>query len=397
MVSIGPAGPAGPTVRLSFVLGSWQVVALAAGLAQADAEAAAAAPSDRGARPVDDLLVLYETGPVSDALKAAMRDIAGAVRPWRAVVEAWATMASIDRRMSRREFDAARASLRTIVGTDRVDEIWLCRATRAAERLVLDTWPGARVMLYEDGVLSYLSTLPSAAEGDGLLGRIADAIEQALPARRLRRWKDGYDPRQLPRIGGAWMLLGDTFGPPPPLAGVPWHAVPDAVLRRVVEGCRAIPAVAAFRPAPTERPAVLVLGQALSRFHAIARDEELRVYADAVGAVVERGYDVWWKEHPRAVEPFFAELAARSAPGRVRELAVPFAWPVELVADRLGLAAVVGGITTALFYLPRLLGIPAFTVAPALVPSLRGNWALQNRLFVERIAPLAALPSANLT
>ncbi len=383
-----------PTVRLSFVLGSWQIVALAAGLAQADAEAAS--PSGAGsARVREDILVLYETGPVSEALMAAMRDIAGAVRPWHAVVEAWTTMASIDRRMSQRAHDAAQSSLRAIVGADRVDEIWLCRATRAAERLVIDTWPDATVMLYEDGVLSYLSAPPAAADGLGPAGRLADAMERFRPARRLRRWKDGYDPRQLPRIGGAWMLLGDAFAPPPSLAGVPWHAVPAAVLRRVVDGCRALPAVAAFRPEPTERPAVLVLGQALSRFHAITRGEELRVYADAVGAVVARGYDVWWKEHPRAVEPFFDELAARSPPGRVRELAVPFAWPVELVADRLGLAAAVGGITTALFYLPRLLGIPAYTVAAAFAPSLRGNWALQNRLFVERVEPLDALPSAS--
>ena len=373
--------------RLSFALGSWQIVALAAALDEADAQARAAPGG------VDDVLVLYETGPVGAALVAAMHAVAGTVRPWRAVVEAFAAMGSVERRMSQAAYDAAQASLRAAVGPGRVDEIWLCRATRAAERLAIETWPEARVMLYEDGVLSYLPMLPLAPAG-GVASRLGDALDARRPARRLARWKHAFDPRQFPRVAGAWMLLGDAFPAPATLASVPWHPVAAGRLRAAIDRCRAIPAVAAFRPAPTERPAVLMLGQALSRFHAMPRETELAAYRDAVTAIVAHGYDVWWKEHPRATEPFCPEVAAAVPAGRVRELELPFALPIELVADRLRLAACAGGITTALFYLPRLLGIPAYTVAGAFSAVLHGDWALQNRLFVERVAPLAELPPA---
>jgi hypothetical protein len=64
-----------PVVRVGFALGSWPVVALAAGLAEADARAV-------WERACEDRLALYETMPVSAELKATMDEVgvAGATR-----------------------------------------------------------------------------------------------------------------------------------------------------------------------------------------------------------------------------------------------------------------------------------------------------------------------------
>ena len=168
------------------------------------------------------------------------------------------------------------------------------------------------------------------------------------------------------------------------------------MLRDTLAACRTLASVAGFRLEPTARPAFLVLGQTLSRWNMLTRAEERAVYAGAIATAIGRGYDVWWKEHPRAIEPFFAELAAGAPPGRLRELALPFALPVELVADRMGLAGCAAGISTAIFYLPRLYGVAAFTFADALAPYLGERWAQQNELVRRSAAPLCALALASL-
>lgn len=372
----------GPVVRVGFAVGSWQVVALAAGLAEADARAPG--------RGCEDHLVLYETVPISPALSAAMHEVGAAVRHWRSVVDAVELLASVRRKIGQGEFDALKAKLRRHLGLERIDELWLCWLTRPPERLVMEAYPEARIHLYEDGLFSYLPQ-PPVLPPPGPLTRWLDARR---PVRRFRRHKTGIDPAHAARLQAAWMLLGDRWPAPAVYAGVPWHTIGDGVLQATLAACACAPSVAAFEPAARERPAFLVLGQTLSRWEAMTRAEELAVYAGAVRLAIERGYDVWWKEHPRAQEPFFAELAALAPAGRVREAALPFAMPIELVAGRLGLAGCAAGISTAIFYLPRLYGTPSFTFADALAPYLEGRWALQNELVRAAAAPLAALPPA---
>lgn len=379
-------------IRLSLALGSWQTVALAAALAADDAR--------RGSGPAPrDVLLLYETGPASPALVQAMRDVAAAARPAAALGEAFAALADVPRRIGRAEYERRIAALRARVGApfEAVADVWLCRVARVNERLVLRAFPHARVHLYEDGVLSYLPTREGTvrvAAPRGPLAALRRSLDRRWPALALRRHRHALDPLDRPRLADFWSLLGPAFALPPAYAGLPRHDVPPEILRRVVAACASLPAVRAFAPAPRARPAVLVLGQALSRFHALPRDVEARVYAEAVARVVALGYDVWWKEHPRAETPFFDDVARGHAPGRVQALELPFALPVELVAARLDLAACVGGMTTALFYLPLLQGTPACTFAPALAPALSGDWALQNAFIQQRVAPLEALPAA---
>jgi hypothetical protein len=383
-------------VRVAFALGSWQIVALAAALAEADAH-------DEGHAACEDHLVLYETVPVSEALKMAMREVGAAAWRWHSIVGAFERMASVRRKIGQGEFDALKEGLRAHLGLPRIDELWLCFLARAPEKLLMEAYPDASVQVYEDGLFSYLPQPPTPLEADPRSlpwpARAPAALRAWLdarrPVRRFRRHKHWLDPRHAARIAGTWMLLADLWPPPQVLAQVPRHAVAPERLREVLAACRRLPAVASYALPALPRPAVLVLGQTLSRWGALSRADELAIYADAIALIVERGYDVWWKEHPRAQEPFFAELTAGAPAGRVREVDLPFALPVELVADRMGLAACVAGISTAIFYLPRLVGVPSFTFADALARVLDGRWALQNDLVRRAATPLSELPAAS--
>ncbi len=382
-------------IRVCLALGSWHIVALEAALRQADAASTApGAPEDH--------LVLYETVSVSAELKQAMREVAAAVRPWRRIVDAFELLASVRRKISQHEFDALIARLRGHLGLERIDELWLCWITRAPEKLVMEAYPEAGVMLYEDGLFSYLPMRSTPREPapaglpwpSALRARWRDGLDRWRPVRRFRRHKSWLDPRHERRVAGAWMLLADLWPAPATLAHVPWRPVASVVVRQTLAGCASIPGVACFAAPEPRRPSVLVLGQTLSRWGAMTRAQELALYARVIELVVGRGYAVWWKEHPRSQQPFFPELAALAPPGRLRELELPFALPVELVASRLGLAACAAGISTALFYLPRLYDIPAYTFAEDLAPFLSDRWAQQNDLVRRAAPPLRHLPMA---
>jgi hypothetical protein len=382
-------------IRVCLALGSWQIVALDAALRQADA-----APA--GVEPREDHLVLYETVAVSAELKKAMREVAVAIRPWQRIVDAFDLLASVRRKISQQEFDALVAELRTQLDVERIDELWLCWLTRAPEKLVMEAYPEARVMLYEDGLFSYLPirATPDEPAPAGLpwpaaaRARLRERLDRWRPVRRFRRHKSWLDPVHERRVAGAWMLLADLWPAPAPLAHVPWRVIAPVVMRQTLADCASIPGVARFIAPERGRPSVLVLGQTLSRWGAMTRAQELALYAKVIDLVLERGYEVWWKEHPRSQQPFFRELAQRAPPGRLRELDLPFALPVELIAPQLGLAACTAGISTALFYLPRLYDIPTYTFADDLVPFLSDRWALQNELVRSNAPPLRELPMA---
>jgi hypothetical protein len=380
-------------VRVGFAVGSWQVISLAAALDEA---------ADRpGGEPCEDHLVLYETAEIGAALASAMREVAASVRPWRRVIEAFDLFRGVPRKPDQRRLDALIARVRERLGLDRIDELWLCWVTRPAEKLIMEAYPDARVMLYEDGLTSYLPMacpLRDADLGDAIVAIAPKPVRRWLdakrPARRFRRHRSRLDPAHLRRIDGAWMLLADCWPAPPPLRGVPRHAVTRTTVADKLSACRSIASVAAFEAAVPDRPAVLLLGQTLSRWGALPRDDELAIYDRAMGLALDRGYDVWWKEHPRAREPFYPELAARHPGGRVRRLELPFALPVELVADRLRLAACISGISAALYYLARLCGIDGYTFADELAPHVDGPWAEQNRMVVATLPPMRDLPPA---
>ena len=374
-------------VRVGFAVGSWQLISLAAALDAAG----------RG----DDHVVLYETDVAGPELETAMHAIAATVRPWLGIVDAFDLFKAVPRKPGQWRLDQCIRELRARIGLERIDELWLCWVSRPSEKLVLEAYPEARVMLYEDGLTSYMpQARPMRREpAPAPWLRMAPAplrrwLDPHAPARRFRRHRSGIDPVHLRRIDGAWMLLADSWPAPSPMQDVPRHPIDQARLAATLRACQTIPSVAGFDAAPRTRPTVLVLGQTLSRWGAISRDDELAIYAGVVALAVERGYDVWWKEHPRSREPFFDDLSAQAPANRLRRLELPYALPIELVAGRLGLVACIAGISAALFTLSRFCGVDGYTFADALEPHVSGQWAVQNRMVRGHVPAVQELPEA---
>jgi hypothetical protein len=276
---------------------------------------------------------------------------------------------------------------------------------------VFATYSSARIQLFEDGLISYipislatdLDEPVDLPKGIGWFRRQVRVLLDAWrPVRRYRRSRDKLDPRHLDRVKSAYLQLTPNAPPPEVLAHIPRRFVEYGLLQKALD--RVKPLVFGKTLENTAEDAasadrLLLLGQALSRNGIMPRDEELRIYKDIIETLLAKGYRVLWKEHPRISEPFFADLSAHvntrypGAEDRLQELFIPHAFPVELVADRLGLAGCVAGTSAALFYLRRLYAIPCYTFAEALLPRMQGADVFMNDMIRREVPPLTSLPS----
>lgn len=390
-------------IRVCCCIGTWQLVTLAAALQQISEDLRAKSSGD--VESFDDYLVVYETAGVSDSFKETLHQMAEAIWPWKKIIWAYDILTSV-RHISQQRFDTLRRTLRERVGVpvNQVDDIWVCWLTRPAEKLVFETYPPARIQLFEDGLISYIPVaLAQDREDSGSLkAQIRERLDKLLPVRRYRRSRWALDPRHLSRVSSAYLQLTPEAPAPETLASVPRRFVDYHFLHQALERVRPILTTSYLADTADDDSVpdrVLVLGQALSRNGILSPGEELAIYKGIIDTLLAKGYRILWKEHPRISEPFFADLKAHvqkhrpNAEERLRELSLPGAYPVELVADRLGLAGCVGGTSAALFYLRRLYEIPCYTFGDVLLPYMRGADIFMNDMIRQEVPPLADLPS----
>ncbi|MBC8102314.1 MAG: hypothetical protein H7Z41_06980 [Cytophagales bacterium] len=395
-------------IRVFYTVGTWQLLTLTAALQEAKDQAAMAGD----AAPIyEDYLVVYETGGVPDEFKQILHQMAEVAWPWKRIVSAYDLLTN-ERKFSQQRFDALRAALEERVGVpaDQVEEVWVCFLTRPAEKIVFETYQRARVVLFEDGLTSYIPVPIAMALDNSRRPRLLrpffvgfqSRMDARWPVWRFRRSRRKLDIQHLARVTGAYLQLAPELPAPETLARVPRQFVAYRHLREVLERvARILPDDAAgFGAAESESAPnrLLVLGQALSRNGIMTREEEMDIYLQVFDTLLSKGYQILWKEHPRIRLPFFTELKARmkarhqGAEERVQQLSLPHPFPVELVAERLELAGCVAGTSAALFYLRRLYNIPCYTFADALLPRMKGADVFMGEMVQREAPPLSQLP-----
>ena len=369
------------------------------------------ANGDRGAseRSVDDVLVVYETGGATEEFKEVLERMARAAWPWKRIVWAYDLLTGRSK-LSGREIYRTLETLQERVGVPpgEVEEIWVCYLTRPAERLLFEAFPAARILLYEDGLISYIPLRVAGAPGHAdptrsPIKRARDWLRSfrkvTSPVQRFHYHRYELNIQHRARVSGAFLQLDEAEPLPEALASVPRHAVGYERLRSVLEEVASAldGELAKALPLPGESGPnrILVLGQALSRNKTMPREAELDLYRSVVERILARGCSVLWKEHPRIDEPFFPELKAYAdASGRgdgLQPLRLPPAYPVELVASRLGVAGCVVGTSAAPFYLRRLYGIACYTFSDDLLPWIQGVDVFMSRMVAREAAPLSDL------
>lgn len=347
--------------RIVFAHGPWQLLMATAAIRQAT-------PAEAVDR-TDDTLVIFSlsAGPGTPELRAVMEGLGQGTWPWRQVL----ATADPVRDLSKAAVARAVESLRARVGGPDPEEIWLDCLWGGFEKVSAEAFPKARIVLYEDGLHTYVNV-----EDDHLsIGRCLGHPRQAYRSARARIRQRG-DPgdlgwlmlrRHLDRVRASYLWIEEIVPVPAYQRHLPRvHLQTEMVRRTIREAARVAPAPAAVEA--SDLPRAIVLGQCFSNYGDLPRAQEFDCYLETVTALRKGGFSVLWKEHPRNLEPFLPDLA-RQIDG-IAALPELGPWPIELFAERIGLACCVAVSSTSLFSFPMLFGLPSYTMMNAKLQAL---------------------------
>jgi hypothetical protein len=354
-------------VRVCYVSGTWQLIALCASLR----EHLARTPHFHH---LDTVVVAAGTG-TSAALRQKLEDVVtllavGDRFDW--IDDLMAGLGGVDDR----EFEARIRTTRERIGTRDVVEVWVSYPWAGPDRFLLECYPGAHVVLYEEGILTYARPWSDAYSRRGSPRETVKYLYRRTAGdSRARVRAFNSEARLLGRRkrapAASYLLLGHRLGVPSAHRRFA-HIVPPRTLREVLE---TIPVDSVPRAATTY-PRALLLGANLSAWQVIPFDDELGLYVSAVSRLANAGYEVWWKDHPRAPQPFLGPLQERLPDIPVSPLEVEHTLPLEVALLKDPVDLLVGGVTAGLFYAPLVnpSQMRAATFAEAMRPLLKWPW-----------------------
>jgi hypothetical protein len=310
-----PAGRGRVVRRLVAGQGPIQLVAALTAMA------AHAAATHEPATTFDDYLAIFDLSAPADrerALAGALRALAEAVRPWRAVVHL--SPSEVQALAVTQRCRGPRATLRrarTLIGLSRVDELYLIRNYQFANEVLINAYRDAEKICFGDGIglhygPGYLAGRPTRAPGDW-----RRQTRQALRALRARFVRATGLSRALPPVDfdRAYLALPGVLG-----GAAPAHTArlePTALLHtlRAMAGALDSALVRALRERIGGRPTVFLVTSNFSEARRMDPGPELRAYRQFVEAQdLASGSVAVIKPHPREGTAKLAALRASLAP-----------------------------------------------------------------------------------
>lgn len=320
------------------------------------------------------VLVFYNPCGTPDLLKWMQR-LAPLLRPWKCVLSVDAPLwleAPSD--IWPLPLEKYAQQLKTLIGIERPDVIWMAQIRSFAERLIPFVYHRAGIVLFEDGMRSYeshglysvnkwalLKKHPSLLVG-GRLKKHADSL-------LLNSWR--IPAEYVSRIKAHYLLLNQFFDVPDQYADTPACKVSlsalNEAIRRVLKSEEVLDCC---RFSGGSNPTAVVLSQGIYRLGIIERSKEIECYANVIGKILDLGFDVLWKDHPRDMHPYYDEMQEIVKADRLRRINMPAELPIELVLGQGAIKCCVAFSSTALLH-QKLLGeaLP-YHCADAFIPHL---------------------------
>lgn len=283
----------------------------------------------------DDIVVLYGL-PISmpDQLRRDTLELARAFYPWTQVVDAVAMTASLAAPDSE-SFAGTIAMLRERIGLSGFDQIFTHTLDKPAEQAVLQAYPDARIVLYDNGLASHLNRpVCPGPPNPKTSGQVPEAL--------------------LSRVHVSFFSLIGELPVPDYLTNVRCVEIDRTWLLGAAK--------AAFENAPEafsaecDSPCVLVLGTSFYRTRQISFEDERFSYVSLLRQLRQRGVSsIIYKEHPRANrEPL---LGPSDGVQRLESRMPAEIWPLATRFE-----ATYSIASTALLTIRKLFGIPGFAI-----------------------------------
>jgi hypothetical protein len=300
-----------------------------------------------------------------------------------------------------RELDSKISSVRARFGREPT-ELWLSNPFTGPDRLLLESFPNSRVILYEDGLLTYArpwsDKVAPRHRAFAMCRWLADRIrgDASADARAFRAEVRPLGWRTR-RTHAAYLNLADQLGVPRELARVA-RRVDPAILRDVLRQVPVHP-IARSKIARNNhgRPRALLIGGNFSTWELIPRDCELELYTVKAAKLDAAGYDVWWKDHPRVAGPFLPEIRDALPGIPIRRYDADHTLPLEVVLQYDPVDLLVGGLSSSLLIGPMIGGrsIRAATFANEVGPLLGWPWQRVADLIQSAVPTVECVLSAH--
>lgn len=251
---------------------------------------------------------------------------------------------------------------------DDIDEIWSCMPRKPVDRLVQHKFKSAKLVVFEDGLLQYaeLEQLGALLRHPRRLARfLLRKFHYCMP------FDLGFAPFHtfpVRKVSRLHLMLNDLFPLPKMYRSLPVHKSDPDIARDVID--HLADNLQIERTSETQPNTVLFLSAPQFTTGMLSWESELKIYVNVVKSMIDKGYQVQWKEHPKSPRPFTEALIDQVPKGRCQSFAGSRFWPIELLIKNNAFAAYAGLMSTALFTLQVLYGGNAYGLRHLFLPYL---------------------------
>jgi len=351
--------------NLCLASGPWQLIVLAAALHTRDKLSKGLLASSA------QLVITYK--PDQANLMEWMKAHAQLLYPWSDVVSIDQTTIECDPQIWPQPIKTLTERVRNAVGIDRAVNIWVDYLPALINRLFLEAYPTAHVMIYEDGLALYYHYVMESQE----------ISRRFLPWRRWKALLKGtwrvqcqshrlltytIPPFYSKRIDAIWHILGDVLPIPSISKGRPMK-IDHEVLREQLACIRNV--MSGYIPHAQIQKEVILLPQYFSAWGYMSSEAEVGLYEEVVDNLIEAGYSVLWKDHPRETRPLGSIIAHRFT-SNFRIAQMPKEVPIDVFMAEGGWMACISACSSSLYYARYLHHIPAYTFAASALARISG-------------------------
>ncbi|MGB8700725.1 MAG: polysialyltransferase family glycosyltransferase [Thermosynechococcaceae cyanobacterium] len=352
--------------RLIFATGPWQIIIALSAMRQ---------ESTSSSLSYEDHLFLYFYR-IPDETKQIMLQIANLLGDWKSIIqinEAFLDTALIE--VNQTSFLQYSNNIKKIINIDKINEIWICLMAGKLEKLLIESYLEADIVIYEDGLCMYAKEIGYNRFLDKNYISMARKLKHES-INFIRRKSNniyiynntGLVNKHVDRLTKAYLFLSKMLHYPDYLKKASIKQINnDSIEDSIMTINRNNKFFQALDKNKYSEPMVLVLSQCFSKWHRMSWDEELSIYKQALKTIIQHGLTPLWKEHPRADRPFLKSLLEENLDIQPIELNIHFSWPVELLIHRINILSCVSISSSSLFYIKELFNIPTYTLADELI------------------------------
>ena len=274
--------------------------------------------------------------------------------------------------------------------------LWSTNIDGYETKLLLEAFDKVACCIYEDGMFSLRPYVQYVEKEKFSLARLLFILKARIcgtwnthcVTKRLFDWRTAVVYEK--RIERVVTYLGHYY----PLSASLSKSVQESISSEVLRGCfkDLLDNPEIFRdlsravaPAPGD---ILYLSQYYAEQGAMSWEDQLGLYIQTCKLLIERGYRVAWKEHPRSCRLFFPLLEKELGTG-IYLVNYPASLPVEVCFMMAPFERTVSIASTSLLYIPHLFGKKTYSFASEGVQILNNETAREICRQIE-----AAVPSA---